>query len=57
MVMDVAGFHVTVWAERDCVEGAALVMDGVGDADARTDVEGCVVGFGVGFTAEKAGAA
>jgi hypothetical protein len=44
--MAVVGFHVTVWADRDGVEGAAAAVDGAVDADALADFD--AVGFGEG---------
>jgi hypothetical protein len=37
--MAVVGFHVTVWADRDGVEGAAAAVDGAADADALADFD------------------
>jgi hypothetical protein len=44
--MAVVGFHVTVWADRDGVEGAADAVDGAADADALADFD--AVDFGEG---------
>ncbi|MEI8260898.1 MAG: hypothetical protein WCG77_05280 [Actinomycetes bacterium] len=46
MEMADVGFHVTVWADRVGVEGAADAVDCAADADALTDFD--AVGFGEG---------
>ena len=50
--MAVVGFHVTVWADRVGVEGAAAAVDGAAGADPLADFDADGVAEGVRVRAD-----